>query len=73
MAAAEVYSEMYILDWGKTNEDGALIISQYENRTVSKVPHIDINQRKLIHLPSRVQRGSVITHGCKPIDSSFQM
>ncbi|XP_053396878.1 uncharacterized protein LOC123551414 [Mercenaria mercenaria] len=70
MAAAEVYGEMFILDWKKTNKAGKLIIEQYENRTVSKAP-IDINQRKLIHLPSRVQRGSVVTHGCKALNSTY--
>ncbi|XP_060551474.1 uncharacterized protein LOC132713042 [Ruditapes philippinarum] len=70
MSAVEVYGEMFILDWPPTNKAGKLVISKYEDRTISNAP-VDINQRKLIHIPARVQRGSVVTHGCKAHNSSY--
>ena len=62
--AIDFFGEIFVIDWGPTNSDGELHVMRYRNRTTSRKP-IEINQRKVIHLPARIQRGSVVTHGCK--------
>ena len=62
-AAIDFYGEVYVTDWGPAIGDDSLHVVQYQNRTTSRQP-IEINQRKIIYLPNRVKRGSVVTHGC---------
>ena len=62
-AVIDFYGEVYVTDWGPTKRDDSLHLVQYQNRTTSRQP-IEINQRKMIYLPNRVERGSVVTHGC---------
>ena len=62
-AVIDFYGEVYVTDWGPTKRDDSLHVVQYQNRTTSRQP-IEINQRKVVYLPNRVERGSVVTHGC---------
>ncbi|KAL4231491.1 hypothetical protein ACF0H5_009069 [Mactra antiquata] len=70
IAAVETYGELYVLEWKKTNPRDELLVKQYRLRTRTELP-IDINQRKLIHKPARVERGSVVTHGVKRLNRSY--
>ena len=52
-----MYSEIHMLDWGKTRDDSALVIGQYGNHTSPK-----LLEPKLLHVTARLKPGSVWIH-----------
>ncbi|KAK3588278.1 hypothetical protein CHS0354_030888 [Potamilus streckersoni] len=54
-------TEIYITSWGKINENGHLILTQYSNRTEAIMDRV-----KNMLIPQRIQPGAVTTHTAKP-------
>ncbi|KAL3841811.1 hypothetical protein ACJMK2_019912 [Sinanodonta woodiana] len=53
--------DVFVIDWGKTNESENLTIAQFRNRTKTMADRI-----KNFIIPERIQTGSVSTHNAEP-------
>ncbi|KAL3841810.1 hypothetical protein ACJMK2_019911, partial [Sinanodonta woodiana] len=53
--------DVFVTDWGKTNERENLTIAQFRNRTTTMSDRI-----KNFVIPERIQTGSVSTHNAEP-------
>lgn len=56
-AGFSLHTQIFTLDWGKSNPNGKMFISQYIKRTSAMW-----DRKKNIVMPKRVQMASVWTH-----------